>query len=495
MPLFVSVSPHPPGPLTSDPNSDPHPTLTFIQMKNATVFAALGAAILASSATAQTAQRHQEAQLQEPVIQVGGQSFGTWQEFQQSTTFKSLGLRCGLPPADPNFRFPASDCSGSSTTIKPEYNPANGLIQIPVVVHVIMNGAGTQGVISDAKVQSQIDILNEDFRAMAGTNGAGGTDTMVQFYLADRDPSNNPTTGITRSMNNTWFNDGGTYYNSLAWDTNRYLNIYTNQAGGALGYVPSLPQGGLVGSNSDRVVILWSTFGLNGPFGPPYNKGRTATHEVGHYLGLYHTFQGGCASAASCYTNGDRICDTNPDGGSHFGCPNTSSCSSPDPVKNYMEYTDDLCMDNFTPEQTNRMRCTIEHFRPNLARPPAACVAAGVTHRIAGSNLDVYTATAPVIGQNVTFTVDTSGFQFAQIFGVGSALSRPLDSGDWLLINIDSTILFNSGLLSGPIAQTSAVIANDPSMCGITIYTQAKLVNGTPRPLRLTNSQDLRIGN
>ncbi len=303
-------------------------------------------------------------------ISVGGQSFPTWSAFVESPSFRKNGRRCGTPPLDPqhaaNALLAPSDCAYSSTTPKAEYDPTF-IYTIPVVVHVIQRTSGT-GYISPAKVQTQIDILNEDFLALPGTNGANGNDGMIQFELATVDPSGNPTTGITYSSNNTWYNDGGNYWNTLAWDTNRYLNIYTNSAQGYLGYVPDLPQGGIVGSNSDRVVILWSSFGRNGPIGPPYNQGRTTTHEVGHYLGLWHPFDGGCHSG-SCYTNGDTICDTNKESSPTWGCPGSqSSCGSSDPFHNYLDYSDDLCMWEFTNEQINRMRCTLENWRPDLYR-------------------------------------------------------------------------------------------------------------------------------
>ncbi|MHC5002024.1 MAG: M43 family zinc metalloprotease, partial [Planctomycetota bacterium] len=195
-----------------------------------------------------------------------------------------------------------------------------------------------------------------------------------------------PTTGITYSNNTSWFNDNGSYWNQLAWDTSRYMNIYTNNAGGALGYVPDLPQGGIVGSNEDRVVILWSAFGRNAPIGPPFNQGRTLTHEVGHYLGREHTFNGGCGSASACYTSGDLICDTTPQSSPTDGCSG-SSCGSPDPIHNYMDYSDDLCMWEFTAEQARRMRCTLEHYRPQLyevdgAAPGACCLDSACTTTI-----------------------------------------------------------------------------------------------------------------
>ena len=313
-------------------------------------------------------------------IVADGVTYSSWQELMATGYFDQEGTRCRTLPSmvEVDLRGSSFDCSFSRTNVEPQYDPLNGLIRIPVVVHVIQNTSGT-GSMTDSRVQSQIEILNEDFRALAGTNGSNGNDAHIEFFLATEDPSGNPTTGITRSTNNTWFNDGGSYWNSLAWDTNRYLNIYTNSASGALGYVPDLPQGGIVGSNADRVVILYSTFGRNAPFNP-FHLGRTGTHEVGHYLGLYHTFNGGCASASSCSTNGDRICDTNPESSPTFGCPGSrSSCGAQAPKDNYMDYSDDICMEQFTDDQNNRMRCTLEHYRPNLGiTGPTPCNAGDV---------------------------------------------------------------------------------------------------------------------
>jgi hypothetical protein len=282
--------------------------------------------------------------------------------------------RCGTPALPANWHdLGPSDCSATSTNPTSAYDPG-ALYDIPVVVHVIQKTDGT-GFISSALVQSQIDILNEDFLALPGTNGAPGTDVQIQFHLATVDPSGNATTGITYSSNNTWYNDSGSYWTSLNWDPTRYLNIYTNSAAGFLGYVPYLPQYGTPGAADDRVVCLWSAFGRNAPYGPPYDQGRTATHEVGHYLGLYHPFDNGCGSATSCYTTGDLICDTNPEQNPVFGCPgSSSSCGFGAPYHNYMDYSDDLCMWEFTNEQSRRIRCTLENYRSSLL-PPVAPVA------------------------------------------------------------------------------------------------------------------------
>lgn len=298
-----------------------------------------------------------------------GVTYTSWDDLYQSGYYHQMDTRCAIDTLhnpDPVLaRGNGADCSLSNTNPAPAYDPSVSKLRIPVVVHVIQNSSGT-GFLSESRVQSQIEVLNEDFLALPGTNGGLGFDTQIEFYLATVDPSGNPTNGITYTTNNNWFNDSGTYYNSLAWDTDRYLNIYTNSASGALGYVPSLPQSGIPGSNADRVVILYSTFGRNAPFSP-YNLGRTATHEVGHYLGLDHTFAGGCASASNCSGNGDWICDTNPESSPTFGCPGSrSSCGQPAPFDNYMDYSDDRCMDRFTNDQGFRMRCTLFNYRPQL---------------------------------------------------------------------------------------------------------------------------------
>ncbi len=285
--------------------------------------------------------------------------FPTFDAYARSSYFQENGLRCGTDSLPhPAARGTTGDCSNSNTNPAAEYAPSGGtLYQIPVVFHVLhdTNGAGN---ISDALINSQIDVLNEDFRAMAGTNGAGGTDTRIEFTLA----------AVTRTASKRFFNDRGDYWTGRAWDTTRYLNIYSNKAGGNLGYAYVPSGGGVVGNTWDRVVIYWAAVGRPAPYGSPYDLGRSGTHEVGHYLGLYHTFQGGCASgsAPACWSNGDLICDTNPEGSANFSPCSRSTCGSPDPTNNYMDYSDDVCMNAFTEEQARRMRCTLANFRVDL---------------------------------------------------------------------------------------------------------------------------------
>lgn len=289
------------------------------------------------------------------------------------------GERCGAP--DPEFVSgdvsAVGDCTTGFTNPLPIYDPIV-TYSIPVVVHILTDSSGT-GDLPDSVVASQIQVLNEDYQALPGTPGEPGTDVKFRFYLATVDPDGNPTTGVTRTADNTWFWDDGDWYTPLHWDTNRYLNIYTNNcwnAFGLLGYINGWPAAGIVGQPNDGVVCYYGAFGRPGA-ATPFDQGRTATHEVGHYFGLFHTFQGCSASTPpGCYMWGDRICDTNPQSPATSGCPDTlTSCGFPAPFHNYLDYTDDACMWEFTLEQARRMRCTIQDYRPNLYTAEGTSVA------------------------------------------------------------------------------------------------------------------------
>jgi hypothetical protein len=279
-------------------------------------------------------------------------------------------LRRGASAPDP------ADCALSTSNPSADYDPTF-VLRIQVVVHIIQDSACSAGALTDAQVASQITVMNEDFRALAGTPGAGGVDSGIEFVLATIDPEGEPTTGITRDCNSAWYTDPSPcpYCAALAWDPTRYLNLYTNTAANARGYVPFLPAtpGAGVGTNLDRVVINTLAFGRPGPV-PAHAGGRTVTHEVGHFLGLFHVYFNGCgvATVPDCYATGDLLCDTLPDAADHHGCPlDTTQCGGVTaPVENYMELSDDSCLQRFTLEQARRMRCTLQHYRAGLAVSP-----------------------------------------------------------------------------------------------------------------------------
>jgi hypothetical protein len=238
---------------------------------------------------------------------------------------------------------------------------------IPVVVHVVWNTTAQN--ISDQMVASQIRVMNEDFRKMSGTPGwnnhPAGADVKVQFKLADRDPNGLPHSGINRIFTTktsfSYTTDDALLKGLSYWPSQQYLNIWTcNISGGILGYSP-YPGGPAA---RDGVVILFSAFGDNSP-AYPYNKGRTTTHEVGHWLNLIHLW----GDVNTCF--GTDYCeDTPPCSGQYFSqvpsCPVPSQCSNLRQIQNYMDYSDDGCMNMFTNDQTSRMRAAISVYRFNL---------------------------------------------------------------------------------------------------------------------------------
>lgn len=251
---------------------------------------------------------------------------------------------------------------------------SGGVITIPVVVHVIHSGEpyGTGANITDEQVQSQITVMNQDYRKMAGTPGANsnpvGADTMIQFALAKVDLNGNPTNGINRvnlcapSWSTTDINS--TVKPTTIWDPTLYMNMwsvnFTDNT--LLGYAQFPSSSGLPGLNTngglattDGVVANYSTFGStdfgNFPMNSGYDKGRTMTHEVGHFLGLRHIW-----GDSAC---GDDFCaDTPTAHTANYTCnPNIASCTNPsvmEMVQNYMDYTNDTCMNIFTVNQKDR---------------------------------------------------------------------------------------------------------------------------------------------
>jgi hypothetical protein len=253
---------------------------------------------------------------------------------------------------------------------------AGNVLTIPVVVHVVYRNANQN--ISQAQIQSQIDVLNEDYRKLNADVGnvpaawQGITaDCEIQFCLAVRDPQGAPTTGITRTSTQTnsfSLNDAVKYTaqgGQNAWPASSYLNIWScNLSGGILGYAQFPGQA----AATDGVVIGYNYFGRTGTVSAPFNKGRTCTHEVGHWLGLYHIWgdDNGCGGT-------DNIADTPNQDAETYNCPSgvqTDACSPTAPGymwMNYMDYTDDACMYMFTEGQKTRMRAIMNTSRAALA--------------------------------------------------------------------------------------------------------------------------------
>jgi hypothetical protein len=210
---------------------------------------------------------------------------------------------------------------------------------IDVYFHVINNGSTIAlGNIPDSQITNQISVLNAAFAS-----------TGWSFNLVSTD----------RTTNATWYTcSGGTcesqMKNALRQGTADDLNLYSNNMGGGLLGWATFPSSYSNNPKLDGVVILSSS--MPGGSAAPYNLGDTATHEVGHWMGLYHTFQGGCARQTS---GGDAVADTPAEKSAAFGCPTgrdtCANLAGLDPITNFMDYTDDSCMNTFSSAQDTRM--------------------------------------------------------------------------------------------------------------------------------------------
>jgi hypothetical protein len=259
------------------------------------------------------------------------------------------------------------------------------VVTIPVVFHVLYKNA-TQN-ISDAQINSQLAILNNDYRKLNADFATVvpavwqplGADMEIVFVKASLDPNGNPTTGITRKQVPSSFVFEDAYYETSgrpAWDPFFYLNIWVGRFSdpGLLGfaYPPSA-----AGLPWDGLCIGDQYFGNTGTATAPFNKGRTATHEIGHYFGLEHPW-GEDGSSCASGANSDGVADTPSTDGPYFGCPNfpnnANSCSNTangSMFMNYMDYTNDACMAFFTNGQKGIVQNAIAGERATLLDSPA----------------------------------------------------------------------------------------------------------------------------
>ncbi|HLP20325.1 MAG TPA: M43 family zinc metalloprotease [Chitinophagales bacterium] len=301
---------------------------------------------------------------------------------------------------------------------------SRAVITIPVVVHVVYRTAAEN--ISDAQIQAQIDQLNLDFARLnsdAGNTPSAfsglATGVNIQFCLAQRDPSGNPTTGIIRKVTTqtSFSTNNGVKSSSTggdnAWPAGSYLNIWScNISNGILGYA-QFPGGA---ASTDGVVLLYSSIGSMSKPGTasPYNLGRTATHEVGHWLNLYHIWGD---DGTGC-TGSDNVGDTPNQAGENYGCPaypKTDGCTVASPgvmFMNYMDYTDDGCMNMFTQGQSTRMNALFGTGGSRVSllssmgcQPvgPACGLATGLTTSAVGDNTATFTWAA--VSGAVSYTV------------------------------------------------------------------------------------------
>lgn len=341
------------------------------------------------------------------------------------------------------------------------------VITIPVVVHVVHNGepVGEGANISQAQIQSQIDVLNEDYRRAGGgaNDHPAGADTQIQFVLAVEDPQGAPLPepGIHRinGGRDAWEYDPiqELLKPQTQWDPTRYLNIWTVRFGGGdanlLGYAQFPSLSGLPGfkqnegpAQTDGVVIRYQSFGRTGNVAPPYNGGRTATHEIGHWLGLRHIWGDGDCSA-------DDFCDdTPPSGQPNYSCVEIQTCAGTerDMVENYMDYTPDGCMSVFTNDQKTRMR-TVLMNSPRRKELVNSNAGAG-SGNPAGTPVAFFSAdkTGACVGENVRFSDQSS--------------NNPT-TWEWNFYDVEGNLL---GTFNNP---TIDITFNDPGLYSVELIT------------------------
>lgn len=268
-----------------------------------------------------------------------GVTYGSQKEFVES------GRRCGTEPSLEKVRemeadFQARRVPGSEKVTARTFN---------VYFHVINKGSGiANGDVPDSQIASQIDTMNKRY------SGTG-----FSFKLVSTD----------RTTNSSWYTmtPGSTAEkqakSALRKGGKADLNLYTANIGqGLLGWA-TFPSDYSKSPSMDGVVVLYSS--LPGGTAAPYDLGLTAVHETGHWVGLYHTFQGGCARNST--SGGDLVSDTPAEKSAAYGCPtgrdSCSSLSGKDPITNYMDYTDDSCMTNFTSGQATRASSQVATYR------------------------------------------------------------------------------------------------------------------------------------
>ncbi len=383
--------------------------------------------------------------------------------------------------------------------------PKATLLTLPIVFHVITSGSGATNV-SAARVQAQVNQLNIDYGNLAGSSHPAAADIQIQFCLAMVDPSGNALAepGIHRV---TTYGGGtqsqgsmdGTIKPATIWNPDNYINIWVaNLGSGLLGYAQFPSNSGLAGfsanegpATTDGVVIAYTSLGSVAspyPGSAPYDKGRTLTHELGHWLGLRHIW-----GDASC--GNDFCADTPQSNGANYGCPTKTTCDGIlDMVQNYMDYTDDACMNVLTEDQKTRIRTvlSVSPRRMTLASSPACGVSASFDTGISAiinpvgdicsmtftpvvklNNYGSNTLTSAIINSNIDGGANST-FNWAGSLVSGASVNVTLPS----LTTTAAAHTFNASA-SNPNGQVDANSGNNTSSSSFNV----NLANGASLPI------------
>lgn len=316
----------------------------------------------------------------------------------------------------------------------------SAVLTVPVVVHIVHDN-GVEN-IPVQQVSTAIQQLNLAFSNSGPYAVASGNDIEIDFCLAQRDPQGNATTGINRVQSPLTVFTRETQDAQLKslsqWPTEDYLNVWivrdviSSTAGSKVAGYATFPF--MHGNPDDGIVIEFNYFGTTP------NSNKAFVHEVGHYLGLYHTFEGGCKND-DCLADGDRVCDTPPDGSTAAVTGYVNSCSSdaddtntqnpfrpiglggqgdqPDPYDNYMDYGALTVLSRFTAGQKDRMRSHLQQFRASLLGN-LACESPCLTNVIADFSASADTV---VIGTTVSFSNNSQGASSFEWLVNGTAFS------------------------------------------------------------------------
>ena len=264
--------------------------------------------------------------------------------FSQANGGQADGIRCATRPTGEIERALIRQAVGDYVELMgTEHRSVT--VEIRVFFHIVRRRNGRWNV-RDSQIDDQLDVLNDSWMS----RGFRFTNAGVKRYRSNRFARKCLTQRVERR-----------FKRKNAVDPRHTLNVYTcRPAQGVLGWA-YFPSDFAESSTMHGVVLHYST--LPGGKAAPYNLGDTLTHEVGHYLGLYHTFEGRCSR------RGDRIADTPSERSPAYGCPTgRDSCpaAGADPILNFMDYSDDACMNTFTDDQDSRMQDQVATFRPSL---------------------------------------------------------------------------------------------------------------------------------